>query len=202
MTTTTTDGRRLRGEQSRASVMRLAVDIATTNGLEGLTIGTLAAGANLSKSGVVALFGTKQQLQLAAIEAARQIFIEVVIHPALQVAGGRERLETLIENWIVYSETRVFSGGCFFASAGLEMASKPGVVRDAIAAQLAEWDDAIRRVIIRAVDKGELPADVDATQLAFEIRAVLHGANLDSLLSGSSAPYARAREAITTLLSL
>ena len=197
---TTTDGRRARGDQSRASVMRLAVDIATIDGLEGLTIGTLAAGANLSKSGIVSLFGTKEQLQLAAIEAARQIFVDVVIHPALQVAGGRARLEALLENWIVYSETRVFAGGCFFAAATAEVASKPGVVRDAIASQLKEWDGVIVRVITRAIDKGELEA-VDAEQLAFEVRALLDGANTDSLIFGSAAPYARVRTSITRLLS-
>lgn len=197
---TTTDLRRVRGEASRASVMRLAVDLATVDGLDGLTIGTVAAGAQLSKSGVVALFGTKQQLQLAAIEAARQIFIEVVIAPALQVPGGRARLEALLDNWIRYSESRVFSGGCFFAAAAAEVASKPGALRDAIAAQLGEWDATICRVIIRAVDKGELPAPEDPAQLAFEIRALLDGANTDSLLSGSSAPYARARAGLARLL--
>lgn len=197
---TTTDGRRARGDQSRASVMRLAVDIATVDGLEGLTIGTLAAGANLSKSGIVSLFGTKDQLQLATIETARQIFIDVVIAPALQVPGGRARLDALLENWIVYSESRVFTGGCFFASTAAEVASKPGLVRDAIARQLREWDDVIRRVITRAIEKGELPA-VDVPQLAFEMRAVLDGANMDSLLWGTAAPYARARVALQRLLA-
>lgn len=198
---TTTDGRRIRGDQSRAAVMRLAVDIATVEGLEGLSIGTLAAGANLSKSGIVSLFGTKEQLQLAAIEAARQVFIDVVVAPALQVQGGRARLEALLENWIRYSESRVFTGGCFFAAATAEVASKPGAVRDAIAAQLGEWDATIRRVVIRAVETGELHPPDDAAQLAFEIRALLDGANTDSLISGSPAAYARARSGLARLLS-
>lgn len=198
---TTVDGRRARGDVSRASVMRLAVDIATVQGLEGLTIGTLATGANLSKSGIVSLFGTKEQLQLAAIEAARQIFIDVVIHPALQVAGGRARLEALLENWIAYSETRVFTGGCFFAAAAAEMASKPGVVRDAIAQQHNEWDEVIRRVITRAIDKGELPP-LDVAQLAYEMRSLLDGANMDSLMGASTAPYSRARAGLRRLLAV
>jgi len=114
---TIVDGRRARGDLSREIVMRLAVDIASVDGLEGLSIGTLAMGANLSKSGVVALFGNKEKLQLAAIEAAREIFIAVVIAPALKLQGGRERLEGLLENWIRYSEGRIFAGGCFFAAA-------------------------------------------------------------------------------------
>ena len=198
--TTTTDGRRARGDISRETVMRLAVDIASVDGLEGLSIGTLAMGANLSKSGVVALFGNKEKLQLAAIEAAREIFVAAVIAPALQLQGGRERLEGLLDNWIRYSESRVFAGGCFFAAATAEVASKQGPVHDAVADQLRAWDDTISRVIIRAVDKGELDAPDDVAQLAFEIRSVLDGANTDSLIFGSPAPYARARTTLRRLL--
>ena len=181
--------------------MRLAVDIASVDGLEGLSIGTLAMGANLSKSGVVALFGNKEKLQLAAIEAAQEIFIAVVIAPALTLQGGRERLEGLLENWISYSEGRIFAGGCFFAAATAEVGSKRGPVHDAVADQLRAWDDTISRVIIRAVDKGELQRPDDIAQLAFEIRAVLDGANTDSLIFGSAAPYERARTALRKLLA-
>ncbi len=198
---TTTDGRRARGAISRETVMRLAVDIASVDGLEGLSIGTLAIGANLSKSGVVALFGTKEKLQLAAIEAAREIFVAAVIVPALTLQGGRERLEGLLENWIRYSENRVFAGGCFFAAATAEVAAKHGAVHDAVAAQLESWNDTISRVIGRAVERGELTAPDDVGQLAFEIRSVLDGANTDSLIFGSSAPYERARIALRRLLS-
>lgn len=198
---TTTDGRRARGAISRETVMRLAVDIASVDGLEGLSIGTLATGANLSKSGVVALFGSKEKLQLAAIEAAREIFVAAVIVPALKLQGGRERLEGLLDNWIHYSENRVFAGGCFFAAATAEVASKRGAVHDAVTAQLESWNDTISRVISRAVDTGELAAPADVGQLAFEIRSVLDGANTDSLIFASSAPYERARVALRRLLS-
>jgi AcrR family transcriptional regulator len=197
---TTTDGRKARGAISRSTVMRLAVDLASVDGLEGLSMGTLAVGAKLSKSGVVALFGTKEQLQLAAIEAARQIFISAVIAPALHVAGGRERLDALLEGWIRYSETRVFSGGCFFAAATAELASRPGPLRDAVAAQMTAWNDTLHRVIARAVDRGEFKPRDDIDQLAFEIRALLDGANADSLLFGSSEPYERARIGLRRLL--
>lgn len=198
---TTTDGRRARGAISRETVMRLAVDIASVDGLEGLSLGTLATGANLSKSGVVALFGSKQKLQLAAIDAATEIFIAVVISPALKLQGGRERLDGLLENWIRYSENRVFAGGCFFAAATAEVAAKHGPVRDAIALHLERWNDTIARVITRAVDKGELARPADVGQLAFEIRAVLDGANTDSLIFGSAAPYERSRLALRRLLA-
>ena len=198
---TTTDGRRARGAISRETIMRLAVDIASVDGLEGLSLGTLATGANLSKSGVVALFGSKEKLQLAAIDAASEIFIASVISPALKLQGGRERLEGLLENWIHYSENRVFAGGCFFAAATAEVAAKQGAVRDAIALHLERWNDTISRVISRAVERGELAKPADVGQLAFEIRAVLDGANTDSLIFGSAAPYERARIALRRLLA-
>jgi AcrR family transcriptional regulator len=198
--TMTTDGRRARGLQSRTAVLRLAMDAASVEGLDALTIGRLASAAQLSKSGVVALFGSKEQLQLAAIEAAREIFITAVIAPALTVAGGRARIDALLDGWITYSESRVFAGGCFFAAATAEFASRPGIVRDAVADQIAQWNDTLSRVITRAIDAGELSTQADVGQLVFEIRALLDGANSDSLLFGSSEPYERARLGLRRVL--
>jgi AcrR family transcriptional regulator len=197
---TTIDGRLARGQASRSTVLRLAMDAASTEGLEAVTIGRLATAAHLSKSGVVALFGSKEQLQLAAIVAAREIFIARVIAPALTVAGGRDRVDALLENWITYSESRVFAGGCFFAAATAEFASRPGTVRDAVAEQLRQWNETLGRVLTRAIDAGELSPSADVDQLVFEIRALLDAANSDSLLFGSSAPYARARAGLRRLL--
>jgi AcrR family transcriptional regulator len=194
-----TDGRRVRGDESRSAVMKLAVDIASVEGLDGLSIGSLAAGAARSKSGVIALFGTKERLQLATIEAGRVIFADHVIRPALQKEGGLERLHALLEGWIAYSERRVFSGGCFFAAATAEFGSRPGPLRDAVAAAVAEWNDCIRRVIDRAIDRGELDRATDVDQCLFEIRALLDAANSDSLLFGTSEPYARARTALARM---
>jgi AcrR family transcriptional regulator len=179
--------------------MKLALDIASVEGLERLSIGSLAAGASRSKSGVIALFGTKQRLQLATIEAGRAIFADTVIRPALKKKGGLERLHTLLKRWLFYSESRVFAGGCFFAAATVELDSQPGPLRDAIASAIVEWDDCIRRVISRAIDLGELDAATDVEQCAFEIRALLDAANSDSLLFGTSEPYARARIALARM---
>lgn len=195
-----TDGRRLRGERSRGTVMRAAMDFASLEGLESLSLGSLAAATSLSKSGVVALFGTKEQLQLATIDAAAEVFFDVVMAPALKVAGGRARLAALLENWISYSESRVFAGGCFFAATSLAVASRPGPVRDSVAAHIELWNDALSRVINRATDKGEFTSAIETDQLVFEIRALLDAANTDSLLFRSSAPYARARVALARLL--
>jgi len=197
---TIADGRRARGDESRRQVMERAVDLASTNGLEGLSIGGLAAETDRSKGGVVALFGTKEQLQLATIEAAREIFIERVVAPALAVPGGRDRVRALLEGWLDYSEGRVFSGGCFFAAASMEVGARPGPLRDAVAVALADWHETVRRVIQRAIDRGELAPTVDARQLTFEVTALLDGANSASRLGDSPEPYARARAALARLL--
>lgn len=197
---TTTDGRRARGATSRRAVMRVAVDIASVDGLEGLSIGGLAAETSMSKGGVVALFGTKQQLQLATIAAAREIFRESVVVPALEAKGGIERLRVLVDTWLRYSESRVFAGGCFFAAANAELGSREGPVRDAVAEAMGQWQEFVRRTIARAVERGELAAETDAAQLTFEITSLLDGANAMSLLFDSPEPYARARIALDRLL--
>ena len=199
MESATLDGRRVRGATSRSTVMRAAVDLASVDGLEGLSIGGLATVTAMSKGGVVALFGSKEQLQLATIEAAKQIFVASVIAPALTEKGGRGRLEALMDAWLHYSESRVFSGGCFFASATAELGARPGPVRDAVAQAMTEWHDVVRRVVQRAIDLGELdPTDVE--QLVFDLTSTLDGANALSLLFDSTEPYARARTSVARLL--
>lgn len=200
-TMTTIDGRRARGNTSRRAVMRVAVDIASIGGLEGLSIGGLAAEASMSKGGVVALFGTKEQLQLATVAAASEIFVANVVTPALEVRGGLERLTVLLDAWLRYSESRVFAGGCFFAAASAELGSRKGPVRDSVAEAMREWQQFVRRTIERAVSRGELDEATDATQLTFEITSLLDGANDMSLLFDSAEPYAQARVALAKLLA-
>ena len=197
---TATDGRRLRGDASRRAVMRIAVDQASVEGLEGLSIGSLAAAASMSKGGIATLFGSKEQLQLATVAAASDIFIASVITPALEVKGGRARLSALLDGWLRYSESRVFAGGCFFFAASAELGSKPGPVRDAVARALRDWHEFLRRTILRAVERGELDEGTDAAQLAFEITSLLDGANAQSRLFDSAEPYARARTALAAHL--
>lgn len=194
------DGRRARGETSRRSVMGLAVDLASVDGLEGLSIGTLAAKSQMSKGGVVALFGSKEQLQLATVAAAKEIFIANVVTPALEEKGGLARLLVLLDAWLRYSESRVFAGGCFFAAASAELGSRRGPVRDAVAEAMVEWQEFVRRTILRAVGRGEMDAATDAAQMTFEITSLLDGANDMSLLHDSSEPYERARIALQRLL--
>jgi AcrR family transcriptional regulator len=198
---TVTDGRRARGDLSRQAVMAVAVDLATVSGLDSLSIGGLASAVSMSKGGIAGLFGSKEDLQLATIAAAAEIFQRTVIAPALTAPAGLPRLRALIESWLDYSESRVFPGGCFFAAVTAEYRSRPGAIRDAVAADLRRWREFLAEAITRAVATGDLAADTDATQLAFEISALLDAANDSSLMFDSAEPYARARRAVDALLA-
>lgn len=197
---TLTDGRRARGDVSRQAVMAVAVDLASVNGLDGLTIGGLATALGRSKAGIAGLFGSKEELQLATVAAAADIFQRTVITPALTAPAGLTRLRALVETWLAYSERRVFSGGCFFAAATAEYRSRPGAVRDALAAQVTRWHAFIAEAVSRSVATGELAPGTDTTQVAFEISALLDAANDASLLFDTPTPYARARSAVDALI--
>ncbi|WP_232497580.1 TetR/AcrR family transcriptional regulator [Agromyces humatus] len=194
------DGRKARGDASRRLVLASAVDLASIDGLDGLTIGRLAAAASVSKSGVATLFGTKERLQLATVDAAAHRFREAVLEPARVEPRGIRRVVVLLDRWIAYSRDRVFPGGCFFASAAVELDAKPGPVRDAVARSFQSWNDYVRVAIGYAIDQGQLPPGTDAAQLAFEFIALLDGANTRSLLHDSNEPYVFARRAMVARL--
>ncbi|MFC7495480.1 MULTISPECIES: TetR/AcrR family transcriptional regulator [unclassified Nocardioides] len=200
-TDASTDGRVRRGDRTRRVVLRKAVDLASVEGLEGLSIGRLASELSISKSGLIGHFGTKEQLQLATIRAARAIFVQTVIEPAHGSTQGIARLRLLLDTWLEYSSDRRFPGGCFFARAAHEYAARPGAVRDAIAAADAEWVGLIAETIREAQAAGEVRADVDADLLAFDLVAYLDAANLRSLLLGSNAVYDQARQAVERRLA-
>jgi AcrR family transcriptional regulator len=194
------DGRRVRGDASRRIVLASAADLASVDGLDGLSIGRLASAANVSKSGVATLFGTKERLQLATIEAAAERFREAVMFPARVEPRGIRRIALLLDLWIAYSRDRVFPGGCFFAAASADLDAKTGPVHDAVAQAFDSWGDYVRVSLGYAIESGELAADTDAAQLSFEITALLDGANTRSLLAGSNEPYVRARRALVSRL--
>jgi AcrR family transcriptional regulator len=195
-----TDGRIRRGDQTRRVVLGRAVDVASVDGLDGLSIGRLAGELDISKSGLIGHFGSKEELQLATIRAARAIFASTVIAPALAVPPGKERLRTLLEGWLAYSSDRRFPGGCFFARASHEYAARPGPIRDALAAVDAEWVLLITQSAADAQAAGEIQADVDPAQLAFDLTAFLDAANLRSLL-GDSDVYERAHRSMRDRLA-
>ena len=196
-----TDGRIRRGDQTRRVVLGRAVDVASVDGLDGLSIGRLAGELEISKSGLIGHFGSKEELQLATIRAARAIFASTVIAPALALPPGKDRLRTLLEGWLAYSSDRRFPGGCFFARAAHEYAARPGPVRDALAAVDEEWVGLITATIVGAQDAGEVRPDVDAALLAFDLVAALDSANLRSLLLGSFEVYDQAKRAMDDRLA-
>jgi AcrR family transcriptional regulator len=189
-------GRKAQGEGTRKAILEAAVHIASAEGLEGLTIGRLATELSMSKSGLFAHFGSKEELQVATVEAARSIFIREVIHPSFEGTSGLPGLWRLCDTWLSYVESGVFRGGCFFAAVASEFDSRPGPVRDRIAEIMKEWLDTLRRAVATAQAAGELAADVDPTQIAFEFNSLELGANWAYQLYGERQAFARAREAM------
>lgn len=170
------------GERSRDVVLDAAAELATVEGLDGLSIGRLAEVTGMSKSGVYGLFGSKEDLQLATVEKARKVFIRMVIIPALDAPPGREQLLALCENYLDHVEQRVFPGGCFFASVASEVSSRPGPVRDLVASEQKEWTGLLSANANQAVSNGELARDTDPQALTLELGAMLTGADIAYLL--------------------
>jgi AcrR family transcriptional regulator len=193
------DGRIRRGDETRRAVLGKAVEVASVDGLDGLSIGRLAAERSISKSGLFAHFGAKEQLQLATIRAARRIFADAVVAPAMTVPPGLGRIWAISESWLAYSRRRVFPGGCFFAKATHEFGGRPGTVRDALVSANHEWSALLERTIEDARLLGDVSPDVAAGQLAFELNAFFESANVSSLL-GDEEVYAQARESIQSRL--
>jgi AcrR family transcriptional regulator len=189
-----------KGDRTRAAILEEAARLATVDGLDGLSIGGLATATGMSKSGLYAHFGSKLQLQLATIDSARETFVGEVLQPALAAAKGIERLLAACEAFLSHVERRVFPGGCFFAAAAAEVGTRPGPVRDVIAAQQRDWIALLERLAAEAQELGELDAAVDAAQLAFELNAVLVAANTAFILQGKPDVFARARDAVRTRL--
>lgn len=186
-----------RGVRTREAILARAVDIASVEGLEGLTVGSLAEQLKMSKSGLFAHFGSKEELQLATVEKARQIFIENVSRPAVSARKGMPRLWRLVDYWLVLVEKRVFRGGCFFSAASFEFDSRRGVVRDRIAEIMHEWIAVLSRAVFEAQKAGHVDPKVDPTRVAFEIHAMAMGGHWAFQLLDDRQAYSRAR---TTLL--
>ena len=187
---------RARGGRTRRNILEAAVDIASAEGLEGLTIGRLAAQLSMSKSGLFAHFGSKEDLQLATIDTARTRFINEVIRPAFAADAGMQRLWNLCDRWLGHVQRGVFTGGCFFAAAAAEFDSRPGPVRDRIAAIMREWLGTLRKAMEECQEAGQMRRNVDTHQLAFEFNSFELGANWGFQLFGDKQAFSRAREAI------
>ena len=195
MTTQTGRRRRADGERSRRAILLTAARLATVEGLDGLTIGRLANETGMSKSGLFAHFGSKEELQLATIATAEEIFAEDVLRPALRAEGLR-RVEALCERFLSHVDRNVFPGGCFFASAAAELDTRPGRVRDRVVAVQRAWTELIEAAVRTAQELGEIAPSADPAQLTFEINAMLAEANGLYLLRDDPRVFDMARRGI------
>ena len=187
------DGRVARGQRSRDAALAVAVQLASTDGLEGLSVARLAQRVGTAKSSIHASFGSKEALQLAVIERSRAILVDLVIVPALAARAGLARLEATRESWLGYLADDVFEGGCVLCSASAELDGRPGAPRDAVRTVMREWLDFLADNVAVAVRQGELDADAEPDQLAFELNAIGMAANWHHQLFGGDEAFVRAR---------
>jgi AcrR family transcriptional regulator len=190
------------GERTREAIVREAVSLATLDGLEGLSIGNLAGALEMSKSGIYAHFGSKQDLQLATVDEARRIFQAQVIEPALAAPAGIAQLVALCDAFFDYLGRRTFPGGCFFAGAALEMGSRPGPVKEQIAAFQGGFTTLIRQFVVTAREQHELPADEDPDALTFELNGIILAANTSFVLRDDDAALDLARTVVRRRLGV
>jgi len=184
------------GIDTRSEILNHSVDIASAEGLEGITIGRLARELKMSKSGLFAHFGSKEDLQIETVRRARDIFIDEIVTPAEQMETGVERLNGLLNNWIKYVENSVFRGGCFFFAVSAEMDDRPGRVKDLIAHLTISWVNVIEEEIRAAVEKGEIERDCDVELIAFRFHGYVQEANWFFRLHGRRDVFEFARKSI------
>jgi len=191
-----TDRRRLRGDRTRHAILSHGARLASAEGLETVSLQRLASDLGISKSGLFAHFGSKEELQLAIVDEAARIFTDEVIRPGLAPPRGVGRVLALCEAFLSYVDRRVFLGGCFFEATMAEFDSKPGAVRDAVVEKNAYWSATLVRAIRQAQEAGELDPEADAEQLGWEVHCLLAGANDSHAVNAGPVALDRARRAI------
>jgi AcrR family transcriptional regulator len=192
-TSTGADSTTGKGAETRAAILDRAVDLASVEGLEGLTIGRLATELEMSKSGLFAHFGSKQELQLATVEAAAHRFRAAVIDPALGAPDGAPRLRAMAESYLAHLDKGAYSGGCFWAATSAEYDDRPGPVRDAVAGALDSWLAELER-------QASIAGAAEPSRFAFELYAAVMGANARYRLSGDRKAFDYAHAVVVRLL--
>lgn len=182
---------------TRETILDHAYALAGNDGLEGLSIGTLAADVGMSKSGVFAHFGSREELQLAVLESGAHRFMAGVLQPALAQPRGLPRLRAIVGNWFDWAQR--FQSGCVLLSAASEYDGRDGALHDAVVAQQTGWRVQLQKAIAQAVEQGHLRADTDPAQLAFEIYALLLALHHDGGLFGHDAARTRTTAAFERL---
>ena len=187
-----------KGDATRHAILDRATVLARTVGLEALTIGRLAEEMELSKSGLFAHFGSKEALQVAVIEHARDQFVAEVIAPALKAPRGLPRVQSMHEHWQAWCK---HEGGCIFVALAAELDDRPGPARDALVAALRDWLDALATAARIAVEQGHFRKDVDPQQVAFELYGFMLAHHDLSRLLGDPKVAGRAKRAFDALIA-
>jgi AcrR family transcriptional regulator len=190
-----------KGEISRAAILHAAAKLATTKGLDGLSIGDLAAEVGMSKSGLYAHFKSKEELELATIETAADIFDREVLRPAIDVPTGSQQLRAMVDSFLKHLERRVFPGGCFFAAVAMELDTRPGLARDRVVQAQQNWLSVLRKCFLDAKANGEIDAGADVGQAVFETQAMLLAANFAFVMANDPAPLAQARRGVENVFA-
>ena len=200
MADTSTPARSMhKGQQTRATILDAALTLASHMGLEGLSIGALAEVTGMSKSGVFAHFGSRDELQIAVVREYHNKFEEEVFYPALREPRGLPRLRALFELWVKRVAVEIDSG-CIYISGATEFDDRPGPVRDALAGMVRAWHDALRKAIELARQEGHLRADTDPAQMAFEVHGLVLALHHDARFLRSAGAVERARRGLEHVL--
>jgi AcrR family transcriptional regulator len=185
-----------KGERTREAILDTAAALATQEGLAPLSIGRLAEASGMSKSGLFAHFGSKEELQLATVDHAAAMFVAEVIAPAREAPRGLPRVWALCDHMIDYAERQVFPGGCFFAATSFEFNNRPGPVRDRIAEMIASWLSYLEHAVEQAQEAGEIDPELSAREIAFELDAFAQGCNAKFQLFRDPRVFDEARRAV------
>jgi AcrR family transcriptional regulator len=189
-----------KGDQTRAAIVEAALETASRDGLEGLTIGTLADQMHMSKSGVFAHFGSREDLQLAVLREYTRRFIEEVLRPAVKRPRGLPRLQAILDRWVAFL-ARELTRGCIMIAGAVEYDDRPGPQHDAMVAIIAGWKAELLKAIRQAVQAGHLKDDIDAQQMVFEIYGLMLAMHQDARLLRSAGSARRARTGLARLLA-
>ncbi|MBW6496106.1 MAG: TetR/AcrR family transcriptional regulator [Burkholderiaceae bacterium] len=189
-----------KGEQTRAAILEAALELAARQGLEGLTIGTLAERMSMSKSGVFAHFGSREDLQISVLKEYERRFVDEVLVPSLRERRGLARLEAIFARWLEL--TTVEAGcGCIWISGAAEYDDRPGAVRDELVAMVRSWHRELARALQQAVDSGDLEPDTDISEMIFDLYGIILVLHHDARLLGNERAPERARRALERIIA-
>ena len=189
----------LKGQQTKAAIVEAALGLASQIGLEGLSIGALAEIAGMSKSGVFAHFGSREELQISVIREYHDRFEQAVFYPALQAPRGLPRLQSLFDNWTTQTSAEIDSG-CIYISGAVEFDDRAGPVRDALVSTVTTWQTAVRRAVEQAQQEGHLIQEVDPLQVAFEIHGLILALHYEARFLKVPGAAERARQGFARIL--